>query len=516
MKHLDRYRGLPIEYISFDVIIFLVRKKIMRSELKPLAVALAFAAGAATDYAMNKMTTSPEPPARVGSVDPCLDNPLAQASFSKTLESRIEELESSVRQERVDLSMIRKELDQRPQKDSSLGLSDQVSEDLKQNERKLAYTAMQSTLSISFTATYDYNGRGSGVLVEDPSGECYVITCAHIFNNIDCSKKIDIADFHGNSLEPTEIIRCSRYDVAVIKVSNTGDAVPVKGIGEFCVGDKLVGSGFPFGYYSMYGATVSSANPQYLLVHDTGAVELLKENELPVTTVIEHCQISAPVDPGCSGGPLFNQDGKLVGIASAVRNDSRGISFLMPADIVVSIANQLFSAGKFNMPSLDIGVEELSNEQKEKLPRFYPTKNYLGKNSSFEPALYISSVGPEAKKAGLQVGDVIVGIAADYPVPRVDDINIGTVNGEVYNVSSSKGDFAETALSLFCGVCNVSSSEGDFASTLLRVPMGSNVKVLVIREKGPNFEGMASGPLKIKPGDPIPTSMVCDENGGLP
>ena len=162
---------------------------------------------------------------------------------------------------------------------------DKVGEYLDQKKQDLTLKLMQSSVSMVINTTYEVYGIsdqpeitetvGAGVVTRHPSGENYVLTCAHLFkeNHVKSINDIKMTDFHGNSLRPIKVISCDEYDVAIIKISNTGDAVPIEQNGEFGLRDEVLGFGRPYGYDSVYSGIVSSDTKKYLVQKISGPLE---------------------------------------------------------------------------------------------------------------------------------------------------------------------------------------------------------------------------------------------------
>ena len=297
----------------------------------------------------------------------------------------------------------------------------QISEYIEQEKNDLILKLLKSSVSIitytpdEFDDKEEIKGYGAGTVIRHPSGDCYILTCAHLFQkitktNFKSFNDIVIRDFQGNILRPIKVISCDQYDIAVVKIANLSDAVPVEKIGEYCLGNEILGFGQPYGYKSIYDGIVSSTKKNYLKLLNDGNVELREADEIEDDFLMEHIQYSAPVDPGHSGGSLLNQNGEFIGMAASVREGSRGISFFIPSKLAVSIGNQLYSDEKCTTADLGILVQELTSQQKTILSNSHVLDNYLEEKCSFIPALRIISLNSSARKAGLEVGDVIIRI----------------------------------------------------------------------------------------------------------
>ncbi|MDN4035851.1 Do family serine endopeptidase [Massilia sp. YIM B02443] len=221
-------------------------------------------------------------------------------------------------------------------------------------------------------------GAGSGFIVS-PDG--VILTNAHVVQNADevTVKLQDRREFRAKVLGSDP-----RTDVAVLKIDARN--LPVAPIGKsksVQVGEWVLAIGSPFGLESTVTAGVVST---------TG-------RSLPDSTV-PFIQTDVAVNPGNSGGPLFNTRGEVVGINSQIYSQTggyQGLSFSIPIDLAVRIKDQIVATGKVQHAKLGVSVQEVGQSFADSF-----------KLESPEGAL-ISSVerGSAAEKAGLKSGDVI-------------------------------------------------------------------------------------------------------------
>ena len=158
----------------------------------------------------------------------------------------------------------------------------------------------------TYSAAEDAVGLGSGFIV-DPSG--VIVTCYHVING---AYPAVIKLLNGASFQEIGVLGCdSARDVAVIKVKGRNlPSVKLASSDDIEVGERVVSIGNPRGLEN----TVSDG----LL---SGVRELDSFNLL---------QISAPISPGSSGGPVFNSSGLVIGIASATLKESQNLNFCVP------------------------------------------------------------------------------------------------------------------------------------------------------------------------------------------
>ncbi len=239
--------------------------------------------------------------------------------------------------------------------------------------------------------------RGSGFLI-DANGT--IVTNNHVVNDAK-SVEVQLAD---GSQYPAKIIgRDERTDLAVLRIDaghklsyiELGDSAQVK------PGEWVIAVGNPFGLGGTVTAGIVSA-----LGRDIGSG--------PYDDFI---QIDAPINQGNSGGPLFTQDGRVVGVNSAILSPSGGsvgIGFAIPSNMVKTVVAQLEDQGHVTRGYLGVEAQTVS-------PAIASALHLSGAKGS-DGAL-IASVSPDspAAKAGLQPGDVIRAVD-DKPVHNPRDL----------------------------------------------------------------------------------------------
>ncbi|PWF43135.1 DegQ family serine endoprotease [Massilia glaciei] len=237
-------------------------------------------------------------------------------------------------------------------------------------------------------------GVGSGFII---SRDGYVLTNAHVVAGADevLVTLTDRREYKAKVLGTDE-----RSDVALLKVAASG--LPYLAMGDpskIRVGEWVIAIGSPFNLNNTVTAGIISAKAR-----DTGEY-------LPLI------QSDVAVNPGNSGGPLINMRGEVIGINSQIATMSgayNGISFAVPIDEVMRVADQIRKTGKVTRGRLGVQIGEVSKEVAESLG--------LGKVRGVEVSI-VEAGGPAAK-AGLQVGDIIVkfnGAAIERPsdLPRL-------------------------------------------------------------------------------------------------
>lgn len=233
---------------------------------------------------------------------------------------------------------------------------------------------------------FDSDSLGSGFII---SSDGFVLTNNHV---IDGADEI-IVRLHDRRQFVAELIgKDARSDVAVLKI-NAND-LPAARIGKSSslkVGEWVLAIGSPFGFDFSVTAGIVSA---------TGR-SLPRENYVPFI------QTDVAINPGNSGGPLFNLDGEVVGINSQIYSRTggfMGLSFSIPIEMAMDIAEQLKSTGTVSRGWLGVIIQEVTRE--------------LAESFSMRTAhgALISRILPDSPAASsdLEVGDIIVGFNGNY------------------------------------------------------------------------------------------------------
>jgi serine protease Do len=228
-------------------------------------------------------------------------------------------------------------------------------------------------------------GIGSGFIV---SSDGYVLTNAHV---VDDASEVTVKLTDRREFVAKVIGADKRSDVALIKIAATG--LPTVHFGDSSrlkPGQWVVAIGSPFGFENSVTAGVVSATARPL-----------DENYVPFI------QTDAAVNPGNSGGPLFNVDGQVIGINAQIYSRTggyMGMSFAIPIDLALNVKNQLLTKGKVSRSRIGVGVQDVN----QKLAQSFGLGTPHG--------ALISSVEPKSpsERAGLKPGDVITSVNGHY------------------------------------------------------------------------------------------------------
>jgi serine protease Do len=220
---------------------------------------------------------------------------------------------------------------------------------------------------------------GSGFII-DKNGT--VITNNHVINNAE-----DIVVKVGDKEYKAKVLGADPYaDIAVLKIDSKDVFKPVKfgDSDKARVGDWVVAIGNPFGL----GGTV------------TAGIISARNRDINLTRYDDFIQTDASINQGNSGGPLFNLNGDVVGINTAIlgQGGSIGIGFAIPANAASAVINQLIKYGETKRGWLGVRIQEVTKE----IADVENLKNTEG--------ALIASVGEKspAEKAGLKPGDIIL------------------------------------------------------------------------------------------------------------
>ena len=246
------------------------------------------------------------------------------------------------------------------------------------------------------------SGVGSGFIM---SADGYVMTNAHVVDDADTIyvTLTDKREFKAKLIGVDE-----RTDVAVVKIQATSlPAITIGDSNKVRVGEWVLAIGSPFGLDNTVTAGIVSAKGR-----DTG-------DYLPFI------QTDVAVNPGNSGGPLINMAGEVIGINSQIYSRTggfMGISFAIPIDEAMRVADQLKTTGKVTRGRIAVAIGEVTKE----------VADSLGLPKAQGALVSSVEAGGPADKAGIQPGDIIlkynghdVSTATDLP-RMVGDTKPGT------------------------------------------------------------------------------------------
>ena len=225
-------------------------------------------------------------------------------------------------------------------------------------------------------------GQGSGFIVREDG---VILTNAHVVDGAD-EVTVRLAD--KREFKAKVIGADKATDVAVLKVEARG--LPVVKTGASAksrVGEWVLAIGSPFGFESSATAGIISA----------------LSRALPDENYVPFIQTDVAVNPGNSGGPLFNMAGEVIGINSQIYSRSggyQGLSFAIPIEVAMKVEGQLMKTGQVQRGRLGVTIQSLDQSLADSFGLSSPTGALV---SGVEP-------GGPAAKAGLEAGDVILAV----------------------------------------------------------------------------------------------------------
>ena len=221
---------------------------------------------------------------------------------------------------------------------------------------------------------------GSGFLI---SGDGLVLTNAHV---IDQGGEITVKLTDRREFRAKVLGADRQADVAVLKIE--GKDLPSVKFGNpnlTKVGEPVLAIGSPFGFENSVSSGIVSAKARSLQ-HDS---------------FVPFIQTDVAVNPGNSGGPLFNLRGEVIGINSQIYSKTggfQGLSFAIPIDVALRIQDQITRTGKVTRGRLGVSTQDVTQALADSLNLKKPVGGLVN---------WVDPAGP-AEKAGLRAGDVIV------------------------------------------------------------------------------------------------------------
>lgn len=228
------------------------------------------------------------------------------------------------------------------------------------------------------------NALGSGFIIDK---EGYIVTNHHLIKGAD---EINVKLSDNREIEAKLIGSDPKTDLALLKVESKkplpfvefGDATKSK------VGDWVIAIGNPFGLGGSVTTGIISSKGRDINSDGSGLVD-------------DYIQTDAAINMGNSGGPMFDINGKVIGVNTAIYSNSGtniGIGFAIPSDTVEHVISDLKKYGKVSRGFLNIKIQEITKQIAEAM------------NLDTEEGVLVVEVDPEGSghKAGLKPGDIIV------------------------------------------------------------------------------------------------------------
>lgn len=270
--------------------------------------------------------------------------------------------------------------------------------------------------------------HGSGFFIDDQG---HILTNAHV---VEGAEEIIVSTTNQKEYTAQLIGLDARTDVALLKIDATSTPAATLGDSDQLeVGNWVLAIGSPFGFdYTATAGIVSAVS-----------------RSLPDGTYVPFIQTDAAVNPGNSGGPLFNLDGEVIGINSQIYSRTgsfNGLAFAIPINTAVNIAEQLKTKGYVSRGWLGVGIQGIDQELAQSFGLDKPT------------GALVANVLPDspAQQAGIQAGDIILTFngktihkSSELP-PMVGTVPVGTAvdvtvlrKGKQQTLSISIGELEE-------------------------------------------------------------------------
>jgi len=236
-------------------------------------------------------------------------------------------------------------------------------------------------------------GYGSAFFI---SKDGYLLTNHHV---VEDASRITVTLQDRREIDAKVIGSDERTDVALLKVDGTNyPSLKIGNVDQLKVGEPVLAIGSPFGFDYSASAGIVSA----------------KSRNMQGETSVPFIQTDVALNPGNSGGPLFNQRGEVVGVNSRIFSGTggyMGLSFSIPIDVAMDVVQQLKTTGKVTRSYLGVMLQDIDRNLADayNLPR--------------PEGSLINQVAPDspAAKAGLKAGDIIMKYNGS-PISRTSDL----------------------------------------------------------------------------------------------
>jgi serine protease Do len=239
-----------------------------------------------------------------------------------------------------------------------------------------------------------FRGQGSGFII---SSDGLVLTNAHVVREArDVTVRLaDRREYSAKVLgsDPVTDVAVLRIDAKDLPTVQLGDPKRLE------VGDPVLAIGAPFGLEQTATQGIVSA----------------KGRSLPGDAVVPFIQTDAAVNPGNSGGPLFDAAGNVVGINAQIYSRTggyQGLAFAIPIDVAMKVKDQIVATGKVQHARLGVTVQELNQTLAESFGLKRPDGALVSQVAE----------GSAAQRAGLKPGDVITEVNGK-PVERSGELS---------------------------------------------------------------------------------------------
>lgn len=230
-----------------------------------------------------------------------------------------------------------------------------------------------------------FRSQGSGFII---SSDGLILTNAHVVRD---AKDVIVKLSDRREFKAKVLGADTATDIAVLRVNAKN--LPVVRLGDsqqLQVGDPVLAIGSPFGFEQSATQGIVSA----------------KGRSLPGDASVPFIQTDAAVNPGNSGGPLFDGSGAVVGINAQIYSQSggyQGLSFAIPINVALKVKDQIVASGRASHARLGVMVQDLNQALAESFGLSHPDGALIGSVAPDSPAAH----------SGLQPGDVVMAVNGD-------------------------------------------------------------------------------------------------------
>ncbi len=252
----------------------------------------------------------------------------------------------------------------------------------------------QANVTSYFGGASSSEAAGTGIIV---SKDGYIMTNNHVIRS---ASTVSVIDSKGAIYKDVKIIgRDPLNDIAFLKVTSDTEFTPAElgNSSTIRTGQQVVAIGNALGQYSntVTSGIISGMGRSVVASSETG------DSRESLTDLI---QTDASINPGNSGGPLVNMAGQIIGINTAVAQDSNGIGFAIPVNSTKGILAGVLENGKVSRAYLGISYVTVTPDIANEYNLSVDSGAYV--NSSSRTTNPVVSGSP-ADKAGLKEGDII-------------------------------------------------------------------------------------------------------------
>lgn len=228
------------------------------------------------------------------------------------------------------------------------------------------------------------------------STDGYLLTNHHV---VEDASKVTIMLNDRREIDAKVVGSDERTDVALLKVEgNNFPSLSVGNVDQLKVGQPVLAIGSPFGFDYSASAGIVSA----------------KSRNMMGETSVPFIQTDVALNPGNSGGPLFNQQGQVVGVNSRIFSGTggyMGLSFSIPIDVAMDVVDQLKKNGKVTRSYLGVMLQDIDRNLAEAYKLDKPEGSLITQVAPNSPA----------EKAGFKSGDVILKYNGS-PISRTSEL----------------------------------------------------------------------------------------------